>query len=354
MSNVLKKRIKKHGLPPGTLVQINESIGKKAKISIIEYDPNKIRYKENATIEDCLEFVSHPSITWINICGNPDTKLIGSLGKKLGFHPLMLEDIMHTGQRTKIDNYKDSLFVVLRTLKYCHQAQSIKDEQVSFILGPNYVISFLESSPEVFNPILHQLKVINSRIRKRGADFLCYSLIDCIVDLYFLVLEEVDERLDSLEEELITHPSPQTLKKIQQKKREITSLRKSIWPLRELIKKFQRIDSVLVKETTKLYMQDIYDHTIQAIEIIDSFRDISNGLLDMYMSTMSQKMNEIMKVLTIVATIFVPLTFIASVYGMNFKHMPEIDWDGGYYLVLGVMISTALIMIAYFKRKNWI
>lgn len=337
-----------------TFLQIGEFLGSRAHISLIDYTAEKISYHESVSPAECLAFINKPTITWINVCGDHKSQNIGYLGQKLGFHPLMLEDIMHRGQRSKLDDYKEALFLVLRSLKYCAATEKIKDEQVSFVLGDSYVISFIENGPEIFEPVLQQLKADNSRLRQRGADFLCYSLVDCIVDLYFVVLEQVNEQLDNLEDELIKNPTPDTLKRIQHKKREISSLRKSVWPLRELINKFQRIDTPLIKQTTKLYVQDIHDHTIKAIENIDCFRDISNGLLEMYMSTMSQKMNEVMKVLTIVSTIFVPLTFIASIYGMNFKNMPELEWNEGYYIVLSVIFLVASSMLLYFKMKKWI
>lgn len=357
MSHILKKRRKKYGLPPGALVHVGEKPDKKVELSLIDYSESNILQRNNLSVEACMSFMSKPTVTWININGIHDAKLIGQFGISIGLHPLMLEDIMNTSQRSKLDDYKDTIFIVLRLLKHSETNEghnAVIDEQISLILGDKYVISFTESNEDVFAPVIQRLHVTNSRIRKRGADFLCYSLVDCIVDHHFIILEYVDEQLDILEDELIHYPSPNTLQRIQHKKREITSLRKSIWPLREVISRFQRLDTPLVRETTRLYLHDVYDHSIQAMETIESFRDISGGLLDMYMSTMSQKMNEIMKVLTLVATLFVPLTFIASIYGMNFKYMPEVDSEWGYYCILAFMGSIALIMLVYFKRKKWI
>jgi magnesium transporter len=356
MSKILKKKRQKYGLPPGTLVHVGEKPEQKVKLTLIDYSETEILQRNNLSVEGCLSFMKKPTVTWINVRGIHDAKLIGEFGNRVGLHPLMLEDIMNTTQRSKLDDYKDTIFIVLRLLKHgeVDGKPCILDEQISLILGDRFVISFTESDEDVFAPVIQQLHIMNSRVRKRGADFLCYSLVDSIVDHHFLVLEYVDEQLDNLEDELIHHLSPNTLQRIQHKKREITALRKSIWPLREVISRFQRLDTPLVRETTRLYLHDVYDHSIQAMEAVESFRDISSGLLDMYMSTMSQKMNEVMKVLTLVATIFVPLTFVASIYGMNFKNMPEVESEWGYYAILLFMGSIALCMVLYFKRRKWI
>ncbi|MEM1282635.1 MAG: magnesium/cobalt transporter CorA [Chlamydiota bacterium] len=354
LSKSLKKKRQKFGLPPGALVHVGDKPDQKVKLTLIDYSETKILQRNNLSVESCLSFMNKPTVTWINVTGIHDAKLISEFGSRIGLHPLMLEDIMNTTQRSKLDDYKDTIFIVLRLLKFDEKYNRVNDEQVSLILGNKFVISFTETSDDVFAPVFQRLHVTNSRIRKRGPDFLCYSLVDSIVDHHFVVLEHVDEQLDTLEDELIHHLSTDTLQKIQHKKREITALRKALWPLREVISRFQRLDTPLVRETTRLYLHDVYDHSIQAMETVESFRDISGGLLDMYMSTMSQKMNEVMKVLTLVATIFVPLTFIASLYGMNFKNMPEIDSDWGYYGTLSVMFSIAFAMMLYFKRKKWI
>ncbi len=355
MSDIWKKKAKKLNLPPGSLVDIGDLSAQKTRISLINYDEESIQQRAHVTIETCFNYLKKPSITWINVWGMHDAKLIGDFGRTLGLHPLMLEDIMITDQRSKLDDYKDTLFIIMRMLNYSKkEEEEMLDEQISLILGKNYVVSFTERKEEVFKPVLQRLKMPHSQLRKRGADFLCYSLVDCVVDHCHVILDHMDEQLDNLEDELIYEISPKTLQKIQHQKREISSLRKAVWPLREVVNRFQRIDTPLVQETTKLYLQDVYDHTIQAIDTVESFRDISAGLLDMYMSTMSQKMNEVMKVLTLVSTIFVPLTFVASIYGMNFKHMPELDWGDGYYATLGFMACIAVGMLVFFKRKDWI
>lgn len=354
MSKILKKRIKKPGLSPGSLIHIGEKGAEAVSISLIDYDAHKLLEKKNASLKECLISLNSPSPTWINITGIHDIRTIETIGRHFGLHPLILEDIMNSGQQSKLDNYKDTIYIVVRQLIYNDMKQCVEDEQVSLILGKNFIISFLESNNNVFAPVYDRLRNPKGRMRQRGPDYLCYALIDCLVDNYFLILEKVDDNLESLEEELFYHPTANTLKDMHQAKRELILLRKAVWPMRGVISNFRRMESPLIQNATKLYIQDVYDHTIQAIDTIESFRDITSGMLDIYLSNLSQRMNEIMKVLTIVATIFVPLTFIASIYGMNFKHMPELDWEWGYYAILGVMGLICIVMLYFFKRKKWL
>jgi magnesium transporter len=354
MSKILKRRVKKAGLPPGSLVPIEESKPSKIQISLIDYDAHDFLEKKDVSLQDCLPHLENKKTTWINVCGIDDPKTIGEIGTHFGLHPLLLEDIMTSGQRSKLDDYKNIIYIVVKMLTYQEGKQEAADEQVSLVLGKNFVISFMESSHHIFAPAIERLHSSTSRIRQRGADYLCYTLIDCLVDNYFLILEKVDEKLENLEEELIHHPTPFTLQKIHRAKKEISLLRKSVWPMREVISNFRRMESPLIQDPTKLYIHDVYDHTIQAIDTIESFRDITAGMIDIYLSNLSQRMNEVMKVLTVVATIFVPLTFIASVYGMNFDNIPELHWKWGYYFVLSIMALISLFMILYFKRKRWL
>ncbi len=354
ISKTLQSRIKKIGLQAGSLVEDHDRKKSPNTISLINYDAGQYRENLDISIDECLLESQNPGVTWINICGIENSQIVELIGRHFELHPLMLEDIMSRGQRSKLDDYKNALYIVVRMLTYNHKKQMTEDEQVSLILGKNFVISFLESDNPIFKPIYERLQQPKSRIRQRGADYLCYALIDCLVDNYFLILEKVDEKLGKLEEELFKSAVPDTLRKIQHSKREILNLRKSVWPMREVISNFRRIESPLVSDPTKLYVQDVYDHTIQAIDTIESFRDITSGMLDIYLSNLSQRMNEVMKVLTVVATIFVPLTFIASIYGMNFDYIPELHWEWGYYMVLSVMLMISCMMLYYFKRKRWI
>lgn len=353
-SKAIKSRVKKVGLAPGSLVSLSDKKPDKIQVTVFDYDADTLVEKHDASLQECLKCLDTPGITWINICGIDDIQTIELVGRRFGLHPLLLEDIMSSGQRSKLDDYKDTIYIVVKMLNYSEDKQQVDDEQVSLVLGKNFLISFLESKNNVFAPIYERLRPKNSRIRQKGADYLCYALIDCLIDNYFLILEKVDEKLENLENELIQFPSPKTLQKIQRTKREITLLRKSVWPMREVISNFRRIETPLIQDATKLYIHDVYDHTIQAIDTIESFRDIASGMLDIYLSNISQRMNEIMKVLTVVSTIFVPLTFIASIYGMNFDNIPELHWHYGYYYVLAIMAIVTTCMLIYFRRKKWI
>jgi len=354
MKSILKKRIKKYGLSPGTLVHTGETSDSKVRITLIDFDPENIHIRDRVSLEECLNSMNSPEPTWINVSGIHDVMMVEKIGRRLGLHPLLLEDILNSVQRSKFDEYKDCLYIVLRKLNLLNEECDIEDQQVSIVLGNNYVITFLESESDIFNPIIERLKIKNSRMRTRGVDYLAYALVDCIVDHYFLTLEKIDDRIERFEMAIVDNPDPKILTGIQQLKRQVSHLRKAIWPTREVVSKFIRIDSPLVKESTKIYLQDVYDHVIQAIDTIEGFRDVVSGMVEIYISNINSKMNEVMKVLTVVATIFVPLTFISSLYGMNFKHMPELEWKYGYYMVLGFMLLMSLFMWRYFKKKKWI
>lgn len=355
MSKIFKNRFKKIGLSPGTLVHIGNNIHTKISISIVDYDALNYVEKDDVSLDQCLEYLDTPLKTWINVRGIHDITMVQKIGKHFGLHPLLLEDIVNSGQRSKLDDYKENIFIVMRMLRYDAVKSEISDEQISIVLGKNYVISFTETENDVFELIRQRLQKENSRTRQMDCDYLCYSLLDCIVDNYFIILEHVDHHLETLEEELIkNNPHPNTLLKIQKTKRDVILLRKAVWPTREVMSQFRRLETPLIHESTRLYVQDVYDHTIQAIDTIESFRDITSGLLDVYLSNMSHKMNEVIKVLTVVATIFAPLTFITSLYGMNFDYMPELHSKYGYPLTLLAMLIISIIMLIYFRRKKWI
>jgi magnesium transporter len=360
MPKPVKKRSKKAGLPPGTLVHIGEKKAKSVKISYLDYDERNFQEKQVSNIEECFPFKTTPTVTWINIDGLHDVEIIEKLGKQFELHPLILEDVLHTEQRPKYEDFDNYIFVVLRMLQYNEQIQDIESEQVSLILGTNFVISFQERIGDVFDSVRERLRNAKGKIRKMGPDYLAYALLDAIVDSYFAILEKIGERIESMEEKLVVNPTEKTLQLIHNMKREMISLRKSIWPLREVISGVQRSESSLISETTGIYLRDVYDHTIQVIDTVESFRDMVSGMLDIYLSSISNKMNAVMKVLTIIATIFIPLTFIAGIYGMNFNpekspwNMPELNWYWGYPAVWLVMAVVAVIMLIYFRRKKWL
>ncbi len=349
-----KKRSRKAGLPPGTLVHIGEKKLESPRITVIDYDEQNFQEKEISTIEECFPFKQSPTVTWINIDGIHDISIIEKLGGHFDLHPLILEDILNTGQRPKCEDYDNHIYTVLKMLSYDDKSETIRAEQVSLVLGANFVISFQESVGDVFEQIRDRLRNDKGRVRKMASDYLTYALIDAVVDGYFIILEKLGEKIESMEEQLVAEPTSKTLQRIHSVKRELISLRKSVWPLRELINGLAKTGSSLIKESTRVYLRDVYDHTIQVIDTVETFRDMVSGMLDIYLSSISNRMNAVMKVLTIIATIFIPLTFVAGVYGMNFKYMPELGWRWGYAAVLLVMAVVAVIMLIYFKTKKWL
>lgn len=349
-----KTHFRKAGLLPGTLVHVGERRLESARITVIDYDQNSFQEKQVTAVEDCFAFKATPTVTWINIDGLHDVSIIEKIGTHYDLHPLILEDILHVGQRPKFEDLEGYIFVVLMMFRYDEESQRILSEQVSLILGPNFVLSFQESIGDVFDEIRDRIRNAKGKVRKMGPDYLMYALLDAIVDGYFGILEKIGDKIESMEEDLVGDPSQQTLRQIHNLKREMVFLRRSVWPLRELISGLQRSESPLIVETTGLYLKDVYDHTIQVIDTVESFRDMISGMLDIYLSSISNRMNAVMKVLTIIATIFIPLTFVAGVYGMNFEHMPELKWQWGYAAVWLVMVIMAGGMIVYFKRKKWL
>jgi magnesium transporter len=350
----MKQRSNKAGLPPGALVHIGEKKSEKTKITLLDYDELHFQEEELKTFAECLLLKDKPTVTWINVDGIHQVEVLEKLGDFYGLHPLVLEDILNTDQRPKMEDHGDYIYIVLKMLSNKNQSQEIVTEQISLILGPNFVFSFQEREGDVFNPIRERIRGGRGRIRKMGADYLAYSLLDAIVDNYFVVLEKLGERIAFLEEELMTDFPPRTLREIHNLKREMIFLRKSVWPLREVISGLERRESPLIKETTGIYLRDVYDHTVEVMETIESFRDMLSAMLDIYLSSISNRMNAVMKALTIIATIFMPLTFLAGVYGMNFKNMPELEWPWGYPFVLSIMGGIGVSMLIYFKRKKWL
>lgn len=353
MRKFINRRSRKTGLPPGTLVHIGERKAEKARITVIDYDEKEFLEKEVAKIEDSFPFKETATVTWININGVHELDVIEKIGTHFGLHPLILEDIVNTGQRPKMEDFGDYIYFVLRMLTLDEKRKEVKTEQVSLILGPNFVISFQESEGDVFDPVRDRIRKGKGRLRRMGADYLAYALMDALVDNYFIVLERLGEQIESIEEELVADPGQETLHEIHTLKREMIFLRKSVWPLREVISGMERVESALIKDQTDVFLRDLYDHTIQVIDTVETYRDMLSGMLDMYLSSVSNRMNEVMKVLTIIATIFIPLTFIAGIYGMNFKYMPELEWPSGYFVVWGVMLFIGACMVVFFKRKKW-
>lgn len=342
------------GLTPGTLVHIGEKRTEKVRISIIDYDETQLEEKEAKTVEECFPYKDKPTVTWINVDGIHDMDVVEKIGKHFGLHPLILEDIVNTEQRPKLEDFGSHIFVVLKMLSFNKESNELEAEQVSLVFGSNFVISFQERVGDILEPVRERIRKAKGRVRKSGADYLAYALIDSIVDGYFVILEQLGESIEAAEEALSAHPTVETLQSIRAFKKEMIYLRKSIWPLREAVNSLGRGESSLVHESTGVYLRDVYDHTIQIMDTVETYRDMLAGMLDIYLSSMSNRMNEVMKVLTIFASIFIPLTFVAGVYGMNFKFMPELEWPLGYFAVLGFMAAIAASLVVYFRRRKWL
>jgi len=353
MNKIKYTRKIKAGAPPGTLIHIGEEKVEKVSIRVIDYDEENLKEKEIEKIKDIIPLKEKPTVTWINVNGIHDVEIIEKIGDIFDLHPLLMEDIMNTGQRPKMENFEEYIFVVLKMLRYDDREYEVIVEQVSLILGPNYLISFQEVEGDVFETIRERIRNKKGRIRKKGADYLLYALIDAIVDNYFIILEKFGERIEGIEEELISESKVETLHAIQRIKREMIHLRKSVWPLREVVNSLEREESKMIEKSTDIFLRDLYDHTIQVIDSIESYRDVVAGMLDLYLSSLSNKMNEVMKTLTIFAAIFIPLTFIAGIYGMNFNFMPELNWRWGYFSILIFMAFVGVTLLIYFKRKKW-
>ena len=353
MIRFVKKRSKKTGLPPGSLVHIGKKKEIKTRITIIDYDEKTFQELEIETPKECITYKDKPTITWINLDGIENTDILKDLGECFSIHPLTLEDILNTDHRPKLEDYENYIYIVLKMLSYDEKEEEISSEQVSLILGKNYVISFQESEGDIFNPIRERIKNGKGRVRKAGSDYLSYLLLDAIVDNYFIILEKVSEKIEGLEDEVIKNPTQKTLNTIHNLKTEMLYLKKSVWPLREVVNKLERGELTLIKKSTSVYLRDIYDHTIHVIDSIETLRDMLSGILDIYLSSVSNRMNEVMKVLTIIATIFIPVTFIAGIYGMNFSNIPELGWHWSYLVFWIVVLIIGVTMIIYFKRKKW-
>ena len=354
MPRFFKRTNKKTGLSPGILIHTGEQKMEKATISIINFDQQGLTEKELQSIEETYAHRDSPPVTWININGLHDVAIIAKIGQHYDIHPLTLEDVVNTAQRPKAEDFENYLYVVVKMLSFDETAGHIASEQISLILGSHFLFSFQEQPGDVFDPVRQRIRRAKGRIRKSGCDYLAYALMDAVVDHYFVVLEKLGEKIENLEEELLKEPSPGTLQTIHRLKREMIYFRKQVWPLREVLNSIIKDPSNLVEETTLFFWRDVYDHTIQVIDTIESLRDVLSGLQDLYLSTISNRMNEVMKVLTIMATIFIPLTFIAGIYGMNFEFMPELKWKWSYPLLWVLLAAIFGLMIFWFKRKKWL
>lgn len=341
----------KTGAPPGTSVYRGKDSIEKVKITLIEFNESEFIEREFYDFSECLKSVNSNMVKWINVDGIHNVELIDLVGKHYNIHPLTLEDIVNTHQRSKFEDYDNYVVSIMKMLYYDNE---IRSEQLSVILMEGMVISFQEiRGGDAFDMIRNRIRQGKGRIRKMGADYLSYALLDAVVDCYFNILEKFGDRIELLEEELMEEPSKKTLRQLHHMKREMIFLRKAVWPMRELINNLERSETELIKPSTDIYLRDLHDHAVRVIDTVETFRDLLSGMMDIYLSSVSNRMNEVIKVLTIITTIFVPVTFIVGVYGMNFDNMPELHSKWGYPIVWLVIIVTILSLLVYFRKKKW-
>jgi len=323
------------------------------QINLLCYDEKNFEEFKIENVNNLKNLFKDKQVNWVDIVGTKNLNIIKSIGENFNIHPLIVEDIYSADQRLKIDYFPDYAFIVVKAVNYI-KGEIFELEQVNIIFGKNFVFSFQEFFPNQYEQIFERIKQAKGRIRKFGADYLVYVLLDVLVDNYFTIMEDFSERIDELQEILIENPSPKVLQEIYELKKDLIKIRKAAWPLREVVSQISKIGAEFFEESTNIYFRDVYDHVIQIIDTLETYRDMLSGMVDIFMSSVSNKMNEVMKVLTIIATIFIPLTFIAGVYGMNFQFMPELAWKWGYLTIMCVMVALAIGMIIYFRRKKWL
>lgn len=347
------------GTAPGTLIGREIAITGELSINLIDYSPDEYIETELSDIDQCKPYLDKESVTWIHLQGAVSADLIKNLGSIFELHPLTLEDVLNKGQRPKTEEYSDSLFVILSMPIEVDGRTMV--EQVSIFLGENYIISFCDGNIDPFEPLRQRLRKINGSIRTKKADYILYCILDLVIDQGYPVLESFGEDIELIEEAVLDSSAQKNLlAEIHRIRRELLLLRRNLWPQREVVNNLLRSENVLIKEGTSLYLRDCYDHTIQILELIENYREMASSLIDIYLSSSSNRLNEIMRVLTMIATIFIPLTFVAGLYGMNFSHpaspwaMPELHWYYGYPFSWGIMLTIVIAMVIYFKRKNWL
>jgi magnesium transporter len=341
------------GTSPGTVAYVGHERKKPVRIDLIDYTEADYEERKIDDVEELAAYLKADTTTWINVSGVHDTKLVERLGKLADLHPLTLEDITNTTRRPKIDEYDEYLYAVVKMAFYREKTGDLEIEQVSLILGKNFVISFQEDREDILDPLRERIRGGKGKIRRSGSSYLTYAIVDTVVDHYFAVLERFGEDIEELEERLMEDPTRTVLNDVYRMKRELIFIRRAVWPMRDVTSAFARNDYRLTTKETELYFRDVYDHVIQVADTIETFRDMASGMLDLYMSSVSNRLNEVMKVLTVFSTIFIPLTFVVGIYGMNFKFFPELEWRYGYAFVWGIMIAAILGMLAFFRRKKW-
>lgn len=349
----MSRHSRKKGLAPGTPVHIGQKKTDKSSIRLIDFDRTDIAVTIDATKDDITQPYPKQKIRWAHLTGVHDVDLVQKLCKQYAIHPLVIEDIVNTEHRPKLEIEKDYIFLVLKTFKF-EGTDGISTEQISFIMGSSFLLSFQESADPIFDPIVDRLEKAHGNIRSSGADYLAYSLLDLIVDDYYVFTESLSDDIEILEDEVIENPTTATLHGIYRFKRIVSVARRNLWPLREIVGRLYRDPSSLIQPSTNIYMRDLYDHVIQVNDYLEGYRDALSSMLDTYLSSISNKMNEVMKVLTVISTVFIPLTLIAGIYGMNFINMPELTWPYGYSTILIVMTVMGVLMLGYFRKIEWI
>ena len=354
---LLSKRFGRPGTAPGTLRAPDVQRVERVQVRLMRYGPDGLEERDVAPDEDLHALVRGDSVTWIDVVGLHDLELLQRIGDAFALHPLALEDVLNVGQRSKVEDYDSHLFVVMKLLRL---SPDLEVEQIAAFLGAGWLVTFQEVPGDAFDPVRERIRKGKGKIRGAGSDYLAYALIDALVDQFFPILEEYGERIEDLEDELVKDPDRETLQKIHQLKKELLVLRRAAWPQREVVSSLERTEPPLVRPETRLFLRDCYDHTIQVMDMLETYRDLASGMLDVYLSSVSNRMNEVMKVLTVMASIFIPLTFVVGLYGMNFDprasrwNMPELEWAYGYPAVWALMLAIVVVMVWIFRRKRWI
>ncbi|KPA16848.1 magnesium transporter [Candidatus Magnetomorum sp. HK-1] len=354
MARFLKNKDATLGKAPGELVFVGEQKVREVTIRVIDYDRDNLSERKLKDIKDGIPYKETETVTWININGLQDTELIRQFGQEFGLHALVMDDIVNTGQRPKMEDYDNYLFFVVKTMRYDEAEGLIKSEQLSMILGKSFILTFQEQPGDVFKTVRDRIRKNKGRIRKVGIDYLAYALLDTVVDNYIFIIELLGEQIEDIEDEILDNPSQDVLARINNYKREMNYLRKSVRPAREFMLHLTRLDSNLIQDETIPFLKDLLDLSSQAVEVIDTYREMLSDHLNIYNTGVSNRLNEIMKVLTIFSVIFIPLTFICGIYGTNFDNLPELHYRYSYFIMWGFFIAVSLAMLRFFRHRNWL
>lgn len=347
--------VEKIGMVPGSLIHVGEKKAEEFSVYLTEYNGQDYFLGSSIdNLEDSASLFDSGHISWIDVVGLHEVERIKQIGKMLGIHSLLLEDILNTHQRPKAESSDANLFLSFKMLHWNDRDDQLEVDQLSLIVSASYVVTFQEQETDIFSKLRQRIRSRKGRVYQRGADYLAYSILDVVVDHYFLVLEKLEDKIELLEEDLLVSPTPETLQQIHKLKKEILFAQKAVWPLQELLRGLERGDFDLFEQETLIYLRDVYEHSMRVVDTLDTLRELSNTMVDIYLTSVNNKMNDVMRVLTIVATIFIPLTFITSLYGMNFRYMPELQWRGGYLMTWLVMLVIGGGMVVYFKKKQWL